>query len=296
MILVPAFLASLIPAAILFFWLWSRKGISEDHHVLCRRALIAGVLSTPAVIPVSAVLNLLGVLLLRNHLSPFVYRIYHDFMVLAFAEELVKFLAMKRAIRGRNSSWLEITIAMSITGLGFEVIEAIPYAIGEGPGPMIIRGVTLMHVAYGFVTGYYYGKARHAGKNTPGIGFFISWFLHGLYDFCLSKEAEEVSELFGVIALALAAFSVVLLFLLVRYVIRASADAEALQRTGDGHDDHGGDDDHRQQEDPGKSDGQRGGDEEPDDSHDPAEDLPADLEEKDRELEKQDQYGDGDDR
>ena len=76
----------------------------------------------------------------------------------------MKFLAMKRVIKDRPSSWLEVTVFMTLSGLGFEVIEAIPYAISSGAAPMLVRGVTMMHAAFGFVTGYFYGKGLHTGK------------------------------------------------------------------------------------------------------------------------------------
>ena len=89
--------------------------------------------------------------------------------MLALAEEVMKFLAMKRVIKDRPSSWLEVTVFMTLSGLGFEVIEAIPYAIGSGAAPMLVRGVTMMHAAFGFVTGYFYGKGLQTGNKVTAM-------------------------------------------------------------------------------------------------------------------------------
>lgn len=92
---------------------------------------------------------------------------------------------------------------MVLVGLGFEVVEAIPYAVGAGPVIMFVRGVTMMHAAFGFVMGYFYGKSLNTGKKVYAIiGFVLVWFMHGL------------------ISMLLAAFSIVLIVLFIRYVVK----------------------------------------------------------------------------
>ena len=223
MILVLAFIASLIPTVILFLWLRGQEEMLPGYRETCKKALIAGILCILAVVPMSAALHLLGILTHMKSITPIFFQWYYTFFVLAFAEELMKFLAMRRVTRDRQCSWLEFTIFMAISGIGFEIIEAVPYAIGSGPGPMFMRGFTIMHAAFGFITGYFYGKYRATGKKSHFItGFLISWILHGTYDFCLSEELMDLTkEVSGGIALILAILSVVIIILFIRFIRKA---------------------------------------------------------------------------
>ena len=222
MILAAAFIASLIPALIMFLWLRRQPGTPEGYKDHCKKAVIAGCISVLPAVACSAALHLIGILLHLKSAGPILFAAYYSFFVLAFSEELMKFLMMRRTIRNQNVSWFETTVYMCLTGLGFEVLEAVPYAIGSGVPHMLVRGFTLMHVAFGFITGYFYGKARYTGKK--GIffgGFLLSWILHGTYDFCLSEDVMNANDNFGLLALAIAALSVILIFMIIRFVRKA---------------------------------------------------------------------------
>lgn len=228
MILVAAFLASMIPAAIMFIWLRKQKDMPGGVDKTCDKALLRGVLTVFPVVLCSAVLHLLAVVTGLRHANPFVFQAYYTFFVLAFAEELCKFLAMRKIVRSGSYSWLSVVIIMVLVGLGFEVIEAIPYAIGAGPGPMFMRGFTLMHAAFGFIMGYFYGKFLRTGNKMYFVtGFIVPWLMHGFYDYCLSDVMLAI-EWPGYAALFLAMLSVVLLIVFVRFVIKAKKNEKYM--------------------------------------------------------------------
>ncbi len=221
MIYIVSFILSLLPAIALYLWLKNLKGMQEGHPEVCKKALIRGFLCVIPVVFLSATLHIGGNLLHFRDGDPILYQVYYKFIVLAFAEELVKFLTFRRVIRNRDFSWLELTIYMVIVGIGFEIIESIPYMIGSGPIHFLVRGLTLMHAAFGFVMGYFYGKSVHTGKKYFAvIGFLLSFLMHGLYDFTLSDELIALSDAVAIIPVSLAAFSVVLIVMLIRFVVK----------------------------------------------------------------------------
>lgn len=230
--MVGLFLLSMIPCVALFIWLRNQKGMQEGYPEACNKALINGALCVFPVVLVSATLDITGRVLGLRDLDPLVFSAYHKFIVLALSEELCKFCMMRRIVKKADYSWLSITVIMTLVGVGFEMIEAIPYAIGSGPGPMFMRGLTMMHPSFGFIMGYFYAKSLYEGKKGYAvIGILIPWILHGTYDYCLS-EPMMAMEWPGYLALGLAAFSVVLIIMFIRFVIRSRKNEERIRPIG----------------------------------------------------------------
>ena len=214
-VLIGGFLVSMIPAAAMYFWLKTKGGATdpEGFKLSCREALKNGFLSTLAVLPISAVfafcLNMLGLRRDSSLLGAFL----HTFIVLAFAEELAKSLMLRKTLKKTeyNYTWLDMIALMVIVAIGFEVLESVVYAFGSGPIHMIVRGVTLMHGGYGFIEGWFYGKAAHTGKKWYAVvGFLICVILHGAYDFGLSSQFEAAAgENYAFLSVSLAIFALV---------------------------------------------------------------------------------------
>lgn len=221
-VLIAAYLASQIPALLLYLWLKRQKNMPDGYAGRCKKALINGMLCTFPVILMSFILSTLGRLLHFSAAGPVIYRAYYTFFVLALSEELMKFLAMKKVIKGLRCSWLEVTIYMMLSALGFQVLESVIYAFGSGPIHMFVRGITLMHVGFGFIIGYFYGRAKYFNnKAFAVVGFVISWMLHGLYDWTLSEEVLALDDMVAAIPVSLAVFCAVLVFVIIRFVIKA---------------------------------------------------------------------------
>ena len=106
---------------------------------------------------------------------------------------------------------------MVIVSIGFELLESAVYAIGSGPIHMFVRGITLMHGGYGFIEGWFYGKAAYTGKKWYAvIGFVISWVLHGAYDFGLSSQFEAAAgENYAFLSVSLALLALIIFIVMI---------------------------------------------------------------------------------
>jgi RsiW-degrading membrane proteinase PrsW (M82 family) len=214
-ILIGGFLVSMIPAFAMYFWLKTKGGATDPvgFKQSCREALKNGLLSTVVVLPISAlfafILNRFGMTRESSLLGAFL----HTFLVLAFAEELAKSLMLRKTLNKAeyNYTWLDMIALMVIVAIGFEVLESVVYAFGSGPIHMIVRGVTLMHGGYGFIEGWFYGKAKYTGKKWYAVlGFLICVILHGAYDFGLSSQFEAAAgENYAYLSVSLAFFALV---------------------------------------------------------------------------------------
>ena len=220
-VLIGSLLISLIPAIAMYFWLKKKGGAtdSEAYKLLCREALKNGFLSTVVVLPMSAVfafiLNRFGMTREASVLGAFLY----TFLVLAFAEELSKSLMWRKTLKKAeySYSWLDMIAFMVIVSIGFELMESVVYAIGSGPIHMFVRGITLMHGGYGFIEGWFYGKAAYTGKKWYAvIGFVISWVLHGAYDFGLSSQFEAAAgENYAFLSVSLALLALIIFIVMI---------------------------------------------------------------------------------
>ena len=232
------FIVSIIPGVLIILWLMRRRKEDEPYKKSCRSALVRGLIAVLPIVGASAVFFLVtGVLkltVLRN-VPVLIHRAIYTFIVLAFAEELVKYLAFRLLLKKNYNdyTWADVTAFMVIIGTAFGLVEDIPYAIGASPAIMLVRGFTMGHVGYAFVMGWFYGKKLHTGKNIYGIlAFLLPFLLHGLYDFSLSEELLEINDNLAAIGITLAVFDIVLLVLMIRFFLRARKRAcynEALR-------------------------------------------------------------------
>ena len=91
-------------------------------------------------------------------------------------------------------------IFMTVVSLAFGLLEDAVYAFGTNPMVMLVRGVLLMHGVYGFLEGWFYGRAKHSGKQWMAVyGFVIVWILHGAYDFGLRPEPGDEAAVLPVL-------------------------------------------------------------------------------------------------
>ena len=220
-LLILAVIVSLVPALALYRWLKNGIKKEEAYQELCSSALKRGILSVFPILLVSAIFQIIIRLTGVKEANPLLYAALYTFIVLAFAEELVKYLAFRRTLKKTDYrvSWLDVTILMTIVGIGFDLIESIVYAIGESVPVVLIRGICIPHVGYGFLVGYFYGKGvKNVKPATKWIGFVLAWLLHGMYDFSLSSEFIALNDNLAIVALSLAVLDIVLVILLVRFV------------------------------------------------------------------------------
>ena len=168
--------------------------------------------------------------------KPLLYQFIYNFIVIALSEENFKFLTFKRVLVKNDypCSWLDISVLMTITGIGFGLIESVVYAIDASVPVVLVRGLCLAHAGYGFVTGYFYGKGLKTDKNfDKWFGFILSCILHGLYDFSLSKEYVEINENLMFVALGLAVLGILLVINLIVFVRKRKQDEFYIQPIAD---------------------------------------------------------------
>ena len=219
------FILSIIPSVLIFTRLRDRRKNDPLYRKSCNSAFIRGLICVFPILGFSAVFHI-G----RNALTTFVFpdmnallsEAIYTFIVLAFSEELVKYLMFRQLLKKQfnDYSWADVTAYMVIIGDIFGLVEDIPYALGASPIVMLIRGFCMGHVGGGFLMGWFYGKRLKTGKGIYGIiAFCFPFFIHGLYDFSLSKELLEISDNLAAIGISLALLDIVLLILMIRFFL-----------------------------------------------------------------------------
>lgn len=225
-LLVGAFLVSLVPSVALYLWLKDHMNGGDPYKRGCRRALAYGALAGGPVLLVTFVLRLVWGLAGLGAANPIVDAAYKDIVSIALSEELCKYLMFRRVLakEDRPISWLEMIAVMTIVGIGFGLMEDIPYALMTNAGQMLVRGITVGHGSYGFIMGYLMGKAKATGDNKWAVlGFVIPWVMHGLYDFGLS-EAVDAYFLPGFLSVSLAVADLAIIIYMIFFMRRARND------------------------------------------------------------------------
>ena len=212
--------ASLIPSILLYFWMKNivRKPENESFKKACRDAMFKGCMVIFPIIMTSFLFAVFEKLVGLHNGDSLFASAFHDFIVLALAEELCKtwmcFKVLKKA--DYAYTWLDTIIFMTAVSLGFEIMEALLYSIGSSPGQILVRGILIMHGGYGFIEGFFYGKTAFTGNKLWAVlGFVICWIMHGAYDFGLSPDFLAVSEYSAFLSVTLALVSLIILIYMI---------------------------------------------------------------------------------
>jgi len=239
MVFMVACIASFIPYVALFLWLRGLHGEDPAYRKLCGSALCHGALCLLPVILFSGtsyvIVRLTGV----QRTNPLLYQALYCMIVLALMEELAKYLLFRRVLQKTvyPYSWMDTTVLMTIVGIGFGFVEAVIYAIGASVPVVLVRGICLPHAGYGAIVGWCYGKGAKYGKPAyKWAGFLISWLIHGVYDFSLSREFLALNDNLAFVAFLLALLDIVLVIGLIVFVNRAKKRAMYTEALNDGAD------------------------------------------------------------
>lgn len=228
LLLILFFIISLLPSIFLYIWMKKRKKDDIEYQNICKIALKKGLfISTTTALGFSACFSIIQIILELVDVNEIPLEIYYNFVLLAFSEELAKFITFKNIVKKNtyNYSLLDILCLMVIVALGFELLEACVYAIGADIGTMLTRGLTIMHGSYAFVMGYFYCKSiKSKNRGTFIFGFSLSVILHGLYDFCLNDVANKINENLVYVSLILAVVSIILIIMMIVYINKQKKD------------------------------------------------------------------------
>lgn len=218
---------SFIPSILYYFFLKGLRKEDEQYRKDCRKTLVRGLLSGfPIFLLDLLIVLLMGLLGLTDKVSPMVKDLFKCFVINAFVEELVKVWIGKKMIKKNRDtvSWLDMIAFITISSIGFEIAESAVYMLTTGAGQMIVRGISMMHIVFGLIEGWYNGKYVSTGdKKYMVLSMAVSIFIHGIYNFGLSDNAPEF---FGVFSLIFAAGSVVFWIYMIFYIRKKKADPE----------------------------------------------------------------------
>lgn len=221
------FLASIIPSVLVIVLLTKRKP-DPGYKKACHSALFRGLISVLPILGASAILYLLNAsirALFRDEMSMVIYYAVYTFVVLAGVEETVKYVVFRLLLKKQfyACTWADVVALMVIIGAAFGLIEDLPYAFGANPIQILVRGLTMGHVGYGFLMGWFYGKHLFTGKKIYSvIAFGLPFLLHGIYDFSLTEELRAMNEnLFSFTAVGMAVLDLVLIVLMISFFIRS---------------------------------------------------------------------------
>ena len=218
LVLILLLIVSLIPAVLIFFYLRGIRKEDLTYRRAANRLLGAGLLCCLGVVLLALVLNIAWALTGLGKTYPLLNAFFHDFILAAFVEEFVKYHAANRGVKRYEGTLtkVEIVAFFGIMAIGFDIIESAVYLLESSPMEIIVRGLCIPHVAYGFIMGWFVAKALETGNRSYIIpGFLIPFILHGCYDFFLSDEIEAVNEYLGAISLLLV---VVDLIIVIRFL------------------------------------------------------------------------------
>ncbi len=233
LVFILACIVSFVPCIGLYLWLRKNGGGTGEEgrtefKAICKKTLVQGILTLFPVVLLSGVSYVLLRLTGLQNTNPLLYQALYTFGVLALMEELAKYLTFRRVLKKTDSqySWLDITILMTIVGIGFGLIESILYLFGASVPVVLVRGLCIPHAGYGFIVGYFYGKGiKNDNPGLKWIGFVIAWLLHGLYDFSLSEEFVAINENLVFVGVLLALLDIVLVIMLIVFVRKAKKHA-----------------------------------------------------------------------
>lgn len=225
------FFAAVFPAAFLMRYIYLKDKVEQEPTGLLIRLIFAGVIAALGAV----VLEEIGTNILRLVISPYdpVYVIFFAFTVVATAEELMKFICMKR-VTWRNPNFnyrFDGTVYAVFTSLGFAAFENIGYVFGYGLGVAPARAILAIpgHMSFAVFMGYFYGRAKLAydcgddGKALSNqlMGLLVAILLHGFYDSCAMLGTELSSIVFLV-------FIVVVDIMMVRTIRREARTDEPV--------------------------------------------------------------------
>ena len=230
LVLILALLAGCVPSLIVFFWF--RNFLNKENALYkknCDRMLVSGFLTTFPVILFSGctaiLFNALGV----KSSHPLLYAALHAFITLALSEELSKFYMFRRKLNRieGDHSWIDLTVYSTIVGIGFGLFESLIYVLDSSPLLMLIRGISIPHGGYAAIAGYFYAMSIMENKRAYTVlGIFISFLIHGLYDFSLAEEIETVTGAAGFIAVTLAVLDLVIIIALIIFIRKNTSNAK----------------------------------------------------------------------
>lgn len=221
---------ALIPSIILLAYIYKKDNRDKESGKLLFKCFIAGIIIT---IPAILLELLIGFIFEYDLIEGSVgYAIVDGFLVAAFSEEWLKYLALKKRTwksKEFNCSFDGIVYSVFVS-LGFATFENVLYVIEGDISTAIARMITAVpgHAYDAVFMGYFYSKAKKAEiegdkagvKKNKFRALYVPILWHGTYDCLISFNEEVVGEdlvILGILLwIVLVAAQFISTFLLVR--------------------------------------------------------------------------------
>jgi len=185
-------LAAIAPIALILYYIYLRDKWEKEP---LRKLFLAVLFGALTVIPILFVEMFLSGFLPVFDFSHRISAMYNAFVVAAFTEESLKFIALYLLIwksKEFNEKFDGIVYAVFVS-LGFAMVENIMYVTSNGMGNAITRAITAVpaHAIFGVVMGYHLSFAKFSlfyKKRNMAYALLIPIGLHGVYDFILMSS------------------------------------------------------------------------------------------------------------
>lgn len=184
---------AVLPAAVLMAYIYKKDTLEKEPSGLLKKLVLFGIIATiPAIVLESVGSMVLAGLFETNTLA---YAVLMNFLVIAGAEEGLKFFFLKRKswnCPDFNCQFDGVVYAVFVS-LGFALLENIMYVLQYGFSTAVARALLSVpgHACFGVFMGSYYGMAKryeNGGcpqncRNCLRRSVLIPMLLHGIYDF-----------------------------------------------------------------------------------------------------------------
>ncbi|MBR5968689.1 MAG: PrsW family intramembrane metalloprotease [Lachnospiraceae bacterium] len=194
-----AFILAVVPAVVLMVMIYKKDKIEPEPIGLLIKLFFFGVLTILPALALESLGELIEGVIFEEGSIPLL--LFDNFLVVAVAEELVKFYAFRfGAWKHKDFDYtFDAIVYMGCVAIGFAIPENILYVLDGGVSLAIIRAVTSIpgHICFGMFMGYYLGRAKAceaagdiAGrKKNLRLSLIVPVLLHGFFDFTLSTQS-----------------------------------------------------------------------------------------------------------
>ncbi len=189
---------AILPSILLGFYIYHKDKVEKEPTSLLTKTFISGALSGVIVIAISYFYHIFQ----YQYDTP-LKTLYYSFVLVAFIEELAKFLMFYLVCYKRREFNYQYdgVVYSCFLALGFATLENILYVFAlQDFFTVVYRGILTVpaHVFFAIFMGYYFGIARHYRRyHSPRkerkfllYSLFGPVLLHGFFDYALLSKSN----------------------------------------------------------------------------------------------------------
>ncbi len=199
---------AILPGILVSFFVYRQDKYESEQHLMLLLAFALGMLSTIPAMKLEAFGASMGI----DESLSLLHLLVSSFIVVAFSEELVKFLCLILIFsRSFFNEPLDGIVYAVMIAMGFATVENIFYADRFGLQTTLLRAFTAVpaHAVFAVLSGYYVGLAKFDEKNRILLllkGLFLAVLIHGIYDFFILQDFYDWLITFSTLTLAISLY------------------------------------------------------------------------------------------